>query len=67
MRCGFCAGTDIRRNCDPDVDAGRRSVIFSIVDRVLLQPLPFRDPDRLFEVPGRLTGAGINAVKRRVL
>jgi putative ABC transport system permease protein len=38
---------------------GPTSIIFSIVDRVLLQPLPFHDPDRLVYVWGRLTGIGL--------
>jgi putative ABC transport system permease protein len=35
------------------------SVIFSVVDSVLLEPLPFREPDRLLFVWGRLTGIGL--------
>ena len=38
---------------------GPTSVIFSVVDTVLLRPLPFRDPDRLVYVWGRLTGIGL--------
>ncbi len=38
---------------------GPTSVIFSVVDTVLLKPLPFRDPDRLVSVWGRLTGIGL--------
>jgi predicted permease len=38
---------------------GPASVIFSVVNTVLLKPLPFRDPDRLVSVWGRLTGIGL--------
>ena len=38
---------------------GPTSVIFSVVDTTLLKPLPFRDPDRLLSVWGRLTGIGL--------
>jgi len=38
---------------------GATSAIFSVVDRVLLRPLPFRDPNRLVFVWGRLTGIGL--------
>ncbi len=35
------------------------STIFSVVDTVLLKPLPFREPDRLLFIWGRLTGIGL--------
>ena len=35
------------------------SVIFSVVDSALLKPLPFREPDRLLLVWGRLSGIGL--------
>ena len=35
------------------------STIFSVVDSVFLKPLPFREPDRLLFVWGRLTGIGL--------
>src|ERR1051325_7755968 len=38
---------------------GSTSAIFSVVDGALLRPLPFRDPDRLVFVWGRLTGLGL--------
>jgi len=38
---------------------GPTSAIFSVVDTVLLRPLPFRDPGRLVFVWGRLTGVGL--------
>src|SRR5216684_1490349 len=38
---------------------GPTSVIFSVVDTVLLRPLPFHDPDRLVAVWGRLSGIGL--------
>src|SRR5258708_6218154 len=38
---------------------GATSAIFSVVDGVLLRPLPFRDPGRLVSVWGRLTGIGL--------
>jgi predicted permease len=38
---------------------GPTSVIFSVVDSALLKPLPFREPDRLVSVWGRLTGIGL--------
>ncbi len=38
---------------------GATSAIFGVVDRVLLRPLPFRQPDRLVYVWGRLTGIGL--------
>ena len=38
---------------------GPTSIIFSVVDTALLKPLPFRDPDRLLSVWGRLAGIGL--------
>ena len=36
---------------------GATTAIFSIVEGVLLRPLPFPDPDRLMVLADRLTGA----------
>jgi putative ABC transport system permease protein len=38
---------------------GPTSVIFSVVDTVLLRPLPFHRPEHLVAVWGRLTGIGL--------
>ncbi len=43
---------------------GATSAMFSVVDAVVLQPLPYREPDRLVRLYGRHTGYGLlrNAV-----
>jgi hypothetical protein len=38
---------------------GANTAIFSIVDAVLLRPLPFPDPDRLVRLVDNLPGAGL--------
>ena len=37
---------------------GATTAVYSIVDAVLLQPLPFPDPDRIVAVRGRTAGGG---------
>ncbi|HEV7512703.1 MAG TPA: hypothetical protein VGO27_13490 [Candidatus Acidoferrum sp.] len=41
---------------------GATTAIFSVVKAVLLQPLPFGEPDRLVRVFDDLNGAGANEV-----
>ena len=41
---------------------GATIAIFSVVNAVLLQPLPFGEPDRLVRVFDDLNGAGANEV-----
>ena len=38
---------------------GANAAIFSVLDAVLLRPLPFKDPDRLVKVWSRFTGIGM--------
>jgi putative ABC transport system permease protein len=38
---------------------GATSVIFSVIDAVILKPLPYRDPQRLVQLWMRFTGIGI--------
>src|SRR5208337_2925964 len=41
---------------------GATTAIFSIVEGVLLRPLPFPDPDRLMVLGDRIQGADVGAV-----
>jgi predicted permease len=38
---------------------GANTAIFTVIDSVLLRPLPFHDPGRLVKIWGRFTGIGI--------
>ena len=58
-RCG--ARTRPKPHCHPDAGAGNRSTtaVFSLVEGILLKPLPFKNPERLV-VMGDHVGEGLN-------